>query len=97
MVLGPAIAVSLLMLALTVTPGVIRWMVKSYSERHVVGLAKEMSAHAAFYGVAVASLLGYKSEPYAAVIAALWFALAARFAYGFALRIKQLEVGENHA
>ena len=96
-VLAPAIAVSLLMLSLTVTPGVIRWMAKSYSDRHAVELAKEMIVHAAFYGVAAASLLGYKSGPYSLVVAGLWFALAARIAYGLALRIKHLEIGEHDA
>lgn len=96
-VLGPAVAVTVMMLILTVTPPVKNWIVRAYSDRHVVELAKEMSAHAAFYGAAVASLLGYKNEPYGIVFAALWFAIATRIAYVFALRIKLLKIGENHA
>lgn len=65
-------------------------------KREVVTLAEEMIAHAAFYGAAIASLLGYKIGLFANVIAVAWFAFATYVAYSLAIRMGEFDKGENH-
>lgn len=95
-VLGPAIAVSFMMLAFNGLPLLKRWVIKVSLNRNVVKLAKEMIAHAAFYGAAIASLLGYRIGFLANGIAVVWFALATYIAYSLALQLGELERGEDH-
>ena len=96
MVLAPAIAVTLMLLAVIVLPYMKRWAIKASLNRNAVKLAKEMSGHAAFYGAAIASLLGYRIGLFATAIAIAWFVLATYIAYSLAMQLDELERGEDH-
>ena len=63
-----------------------------YDDIHMVEFAKEMTGHGAFYGSALATVLGYQKESYLAYgIATMWFAFCTFSAYSLVMRIKELE------
>ena len=71
---------------------IMRLLHRHYQDKYFVELCKEMMAHAAFYGSAIAAFFGHqKDSGYAYAVASMWFAFATYCAYILTMRLKLLE------
>lgn len=96
-VLGPALVCSLICFVAVCGTQISIAAKAMFADIYTVELAKELVAHAAFYGVAVGTFLGHQHDDVTNyVVATGWFALCVCLAYSLTRRIKLLKKDSSH-
>ena len=96
-VLGPAILSFIVMLIAELGAKLKEAIESKLNDEHITDLLKEMTAHAAFYGSAIAGFLGHKNDSFIFyVVCVLWFIICIYLAYVLAMKSKLLKESKNH-
>lgn len=96
-VLGPALVCVLIMLIVEFGSNTRGALNRKLNDECVLELGKEMTAHGAFYGSAVAGFFGNRNESSAYyIVSAIWFAICTYLAYILAKKVGFLKEGKVH-